>query len=177
MSDLIDDIIASEGGDTETNDPSDSGGRTKYGISQRSNPEAWVDGDVTYAEARTIYEKVYILSEHFDLLPEALKHQVVDFGVPSGPDTAARMLQQVLGVPIDGKIGPKTIKAVEEYPPGFLFGVAVPGSVLLNLAFQDARILFYATLAKKRPKDMRYLLGWIKRAQEFGKTLLRSMNG
>lgn len=167
MSDFIDEIIEREGGEKETNDPADSGGRTKYGISQKAHPEAWADGDVSRPEARAIYEKVYILSEKFDTLPESLKHQVVDHGVPSGPDTAARMLQQVLGVPVDGNIGPKTLEAIKNYPGGTLFGVAVPGLVLLNLAFRDARIMHYATIAKKRPKDLKFLLGWIRRAQEF----------
>lgn len=167
MSDIVDDIIRREGGEKETNDPSDSGGRTKYGISERSHPEAWADGDVTHAEARQIYEKVYILAEKFNLLPELLKHQVVDYGVPSGPDASTRLLQQVLGVKIDGEIGPNTLNAIADYPSGKLFGVEVPGSVLLNLAFRDARVLRYATLAKQRPKDLRFLLGWIKRTFEF----------
>jgi lysozyme family protein len=168
MSDQIDEIIRKEGGATETNDPLDSGGRTKYGISERAHPEAWADGDVSYTEARDIYEKVYILAEKFNLiLDETLRHQVVDHGVPSGPDTAARMLQQVLGVKVDGQIGPETIKAIRNYPDGKLFGVDVPGNVILNLAFRDARMLHYATIAKRRPKDLKYLLGWIKRAQEF----------
>ena len=156
-----------------TDDPSDSGGRTQYGISERSHPEAWADNVVTYDEARTIYEKVYILSEKFHLLPDELKHQVVDYGVPSGPDTAARLLQQIVGVAVDGEIGPKTLAAVANYPAGKLFGVDVPGSVMLNIAFRDARILHYAGLAKRRPKDLKYLLGWIKRAQEFGIRLLK----
>lgn len=168
MSDLIDDIIRREGGETETNDPSDSGGRTKFGISERAHPDAWTDGDVTRAEARGIYEQVYITAEKFHLLPdEFLKHQVIDHGVPSGPDTAARMLQQVVGVPIDGVIGPKTLDAIKNFPAGTLFGHPVPGSVLLNLAFRDARMLAYASLAKRRPKDLKFLLGWLKRAMEF----------
>jgi lysozyme family protein len=168
MLDQIDEIIRREGNDKETNDPDDSGGRTKYGISERAHPEAWADGDVSYPEARTIYEKVYILQEKFNLIPdEHLRHQVVDFGVPSGPDTAARLLQQIVGVTADGKIGPKTLQAIENYPDGKLFGVPVPGKVLLNLAFRDARQMHYATLAKRRPKDLKFLLGWLKRAQEF----------
>lgn len=168
MSDFIDDIIRREGGDKETNDPADSGGRTKYGISERAHPEAWADGDVTHDEARVIYRKTYILAEKFDQIKdEWLRHQVIDFGVPSGPDTAARMLQQVVGVKVDGVIGPKTLEAIENYPAGTLFGVPVPGKVLLNLAFRDARTLFYAALAKKRPKDLKWLLGWIRRAFEF----------
>lgn len=168
MNDIIEDIIEREGGDKETNDPSDSGGRTKYGISEKSHPEAWADGDVTKDEASDIYKRVYILSEKFQTIPDkVLQHQVIDFGVPSGPDTSARMLQQILGVKIDGDIGPKTLEAIKNYPDGTLFGVPVPGIVLLNLAFRDARTMFYATLAKRRPKDLKFLLGWVKRAQEF----------
>lgn len=167
MSDLIDDIIRREGGDKETNDPADSGGRTKFGISEKANPEAWADGTVTYDEARQIYEKIYILAEHFDKLPEILKHQVVDFGVMSGPDAAARLLQQVVGVKADGVIGGNTLEAIKNYPSGKLFGVEVSGIVLLNLAFRDARTLRYATIAKTRPKDLKFLLGWLKRTQEF----------
>jgi lysozyme family protein len=166
--DQIDEIIRREGGEKETNDPADSGGRTKFGISERAHPEAWADGTVDYEEACRIYEKVYILAEKFHLLEDVfLKHQVVDFGVPSGPDTAARLLQQVLGVKIDGVVGPKTLEAIKTYPEGKLFGVTVPGSVLLNLAFRDARVMHYATLAKRRPKDLRFLLGWLRRAFEF----------
>lgn len=168
MSDFIDDIIAREGGDKETNNPADSGGRTKFGISEKAHPEAWADGDVSRLEAREIYRRVYILAEKFDRIPNLLlMHQVVDHGVPSGPDTAARMLQQVVGVKIDGEIGAKTIAAIVNYPNGKLFGVDVSGSALLNAAFRDARILHYATIAKRRPKDLEFLLGWIKRAQEF----------
>lgn len=167
MSDQIDEIIRREGGETMTDDPSDSGGRTQYGISEKAHPEAWADDKVTYDEAREIYRKIYILAEKFDKLPLALQHQVVDHGVPSGPDTAARMLQQVLGVPVDGSLGPQTLEAIKNYPGGKLFGVDVPGHVMLNLAFRDARIIHYATIAKRRPKDLKYILGWIKRAQEF----------
>lgn len=168
MADIIDDIIRREGGDVETNDPADSGGRTKYGISERAHPEAWADGDVTRPEARAIYEKVYILAEKFNLIKNIpLQHQVVDFGVPHGADKATRLLQQILGVEIDGSIGPKTLEAIDKYPGGKLFGVEVPGIVLLNLAFRDARIIYDATIVKRRPKDLKFLLGWVKRAQEF----------
>lgn len=166
MPDQIDEIIRKEGGSEETNDPADSGGRTKYGISEKAHPEAWADGDVTYKEARKIYQN-YILAEKFDQLPASLQHQVVDFGVTSGPDTAARLLQQVIGVKVDGNIGPKTLEAIEKYPSNKLFGIDVPGIVMLNLAFRDARIMYYASLAKRRSKDLKFLLGWLKRAMEF----------
>lgn len=168
MSDIIDDIIRREGGAAETDDPSDSGGRTKYGISEKAHPEAWEDGTVTHEEAKSIYKETYILAEKFDLVvDEKLRHQLVDFGVTSGPDTATRLLQQLVGVKVDGAIGPKTLEAIASYPGGKLFGFEVPGNVLLNLAFRDARQMHYATIAKRRPKDLKYILGWLRRAQEF----------
>ena len=158
MPDFINEIIEREGGSTETNDPDDSGGRTKYGISENAHPEAWADGDVTLPEAREIYQRVYILAEHFDKIANLpLQHQVVDFGVPHGADKATRLLQQVLGVSIDGELGPQTLQAIQQYPAGKLFGVDVPGIVLLNLAFRDARILHDVTIAKQKPKNQKYV--------------------
>lgn len=166
--DQIDSIIKREGGSKVTDDPSDSGGRTQYGISERAHPEAWADGKVTYPEARDIYNRVYILAEHFDKISNIfLQHQVVDFGVLHGHNTAAKLLQQIVGVKTDGIIGPKTIDAINNYPSGKLFGIEVPGSVMLNLAFRDARILYDATIVKKFTKNLKYLLGWLRRALEF----------
>jgi lysozyme family protein len=168
MADFIDEIIEREGGETATNDPNDAGGRTQFGISEKANPAAWADGVVTREEAREIYSRIYILAKHFERIEDVtLMHQVVDHGVMSGPDAAARMLQQVIGVPPDGIIGDKTIEAIRTFPDGMLFGQKVPGIVLINLAFRDAREVYYATATKKNPNNLKFLLGWIKRAQEF----------
>jgi len=165
---IIKAIILAEGGDKETNDPSDSGGRTKFGISERAHPEAWADGDVTRPEAEGIYRNKYIDQPDFDLIQDVhLQHQLVDMGVPSGPTTAIKTLQQVVGVTPDGVIGPKTLAAISNYPNGRLFGHPVPGRLLLNLAVRDARIMLYAGIAKRRPKDLKYLLGWLRRAMDF----------
>lgn len=166
MGDIVDDIIRREGGATVTNDPSDSGGRTQYGISEHSHPEAWADGKVTPEEAREIYWSQYV-KPFRGISDQNLLHQLVDWGVPSGPETVAKLFQQIVGVEADGEIGPITLKAIEDYPGGTLFGEPVSGKVLLNLAVRDARTLFSAGIAKRRPKDLKYLLGWIKRTQEF----------
>ena len=54
---IIDDVLEREGGAAVTNLPEDRGGRTQYGISERFHKDAWADGKVTKAEARTIYEQ------------------------------------------------------------------------------------------------------------------------
>lgn len=168
MSDFIDEIIAREGNDKETNDPSDSGGRTKYGISEAGHPEAWADGDVTRDEARSIYKQVYIIAEHFDKIDNVtLMHQAVDHGVMSGADSSSKLLQQLVGTTVDGDLGPKSLDAINNYTAGTLFGFPVPGYVLLNVAFRDARMLHYAVTCKQNPKNLKYILGWLTRAMEF----------
>ena len=163
---LITDIEHREGDAQVTNDPADSGGRTKFGISERAHPEAWADGDVTEAEARDIYAHDYV--RPFRGIPEgALLHQLVDLGVTSGPDTSIKVLQHTLGVTADGIIGPKTLAAIAAYPAGSLFGTPVPGEVMLNLAIRDARTMFYIAITKRFPKNLRFIAGWVKRTFEF----------
>jgi lysozyme family protein len=149
-----------------TNDPLDAGGRTQYGIAERSNPEAWADGEVTLDEARVIYTERYI-KPFMGINDAALLHQVVDFGVTSGPATAIRILQQLTNQTVDGTLGPKTLVALANYPAGTLFGSPISSSTRLNLAFRDARLLFYAGITKRTPSNLRFLLGWLKRALEF----------
>lgn len=160
--------IQLEGGSKETNDPSDSGGRTKYGISEKAHPEAWADGDVTEQEATRIYQKEYLDACGISTIPDtSLTHQVANFGITSGPETSVRILQQLLHVTVDGKIGPKTVASIRAYPSGVLFGQQVSGLAMLNLAFRDAITLYYITQAKKYPKNLKYILGWVSRLQEF----------
>jgi lysozyme family protein len=162
MGDFIDDIIKREGGDKETNDPLDPGGRTKYGISERANPDLWVNGPPTYAQARQRYIERYVLPFN-GIRDHSLLEQLVDWGVTSGPLTVARVLQQVVGAKVDGKIGPKTIEKVENFPGGQLWGYTVPGPLLLNLAINEARAIHYASVTKARPTNLKFILGWLKR--------------
>lgn len=161
---IIDEVIRAEG--PRTSDPVDSGGDTEFGISKNAHPEAWADGHVTRDEARAIYLREYVLPFE-GIADELLLHQLVDAAVMSSATTVIGILQQLVGVATDGVIGPKTLAAVTNYPAGELFGVKVPGFVLLNLAFRNARVVLYAGIAKRRPKDLKFLLGWIHRALEF----------
>lgn len=154
---IVDAIIAAEGGTTETNDPNDSGGRTKYGIAEKSNPEAWADGTVTLDEARDIYFKKYVVQPGFDKITDPkLQHQLVDFGVNSGPFIAIQKLQTVLGVPVDGKLGPHTYAAVAS---------SDPRAICNKLAGE--RIKLFVKICKKAPSQLKFLEGWVNRACEF----------
>lgn len=166
---LIDGILHREdrtGTGVVTNDPADSGGRTQWGITEKDNPDLWADGVVTKDEARARYIQRYVLPFQGIEDPHLL-HQVVDWGVMSGPKTVIKILQQLVGVKADGVLGPVSLKAINFPPPGQLFGYFLPGRVALALAVRDARVIFMATLAKRRPKDLKFLLGWLHRTQEF----------
>lgn len=168
--DLVDLIINNEVNpkdpDAITNDPSDSGGRTQWGISEKSNPKAWNDDKVTREEAREIYFQKYIYPFR-GILDQSLLHQLVDWGVPSGPVTVIRILQQIVGVKPDGVIGEKTLAAIDAFPGMTLFGVPISGAAALKFKLRDARITFHAATAKHRPKDLKFLLGWLRRTMEF----------
>jgi lysozyme family protein len=161
--DFIDRIIEREGGDRETNDPADAGGRTKYGISERANPDLWKDGPPTYEQARQRIFERYV-SPFTGITDPQLLEQLVDWGVTSGPVRVIQVLQQLVGTKTDGVIGSRTLAKVKGFPGGRLFGHPVPGSVLLNLAVRDARALLYAGATKARPANLKFILGWLARA-------------
>jgi lysozyme family protein len=166
IQEIVRDEERREGGDKVTNDPADSGGLTQFGLTKKDNPEEWADGVVTQAEADKAFEVRYV--RPFEGIRDTgLLHQLVDFGINAGPQAVVTILQQLVGVNADGVIGPKTIAAVESFPRGTVFGVDVPGFVMLNLAVRDARVLFYAGLTKRWPKNLKFIMGWLRRALEF----------
>ena len=52
--DIIDDVLKREGGEKITKDPSDPGGTTKYGISQRAFPDLDIEA-LNEQQAKQIY--------------------------------------------------------------------------------------------------------------------------
>jgi lysozyme family protein len=62
-------------------------------------------------EAARIYRERYWNAVRGDDLPSGLDLAVFDLAVNSGPGRAARLLQAVLAVPVDGIVGPVTLEA------------------------------------------------------------------
>lgn len=153
--DIIDEVIEREG--PPTDDPDDPGGRTKFGISEHSHPDAWADGDVSSAEAHAIYRLEYIEKPRFDRVePIALREQLIDFGVTSGPRRPILFLQHILGVDRDGVIGPGTLAALAARDPREV------NNLLVGLREQ-----FYRDVVRARPSSQKFLKGWIRRARKF----------
>lgn len=101
-------ILEHEGGLSEH--PSDPGGLTKYGISQRAYPDLDIR-NLTVEQAKAIYRRDYWDKVKGDSLPEGISTLVFDSAVNQGVLRATRMLQRAVGVDADGIIGPRTLAA------------------------------------------------------------------
>lgn len=152
------------------NDPADSGGATMAGVTQntynifrrRKNlPERPVR-QITKAEREEIFNGIW-RDCRADRLPVGLSLIHFDFAVNAGNRRAAITLQRVLNVADDGIIGPRTLKAVADST-----------DVAQNIIdYAEHRRIFYRNLAERRPKDMRFLRGWILRTNRAERLALK----
>lgn len=155
--DLIDRVIAREGGSKVSRDPQDPGGVTKYGISKAAYPDEDIE-NLTLDRARQLYEQRLMRSGIDKISDPYLREHVFDFHVHSDPwdgtnAVSVRTLQRLLGVTVDGAIGPETLQAVNAriWPFGFY------------LAYMRDRLQFLIKVIQRRPTSMKYLAGWVNR--------------
>ena len=150
-------ILKFEGG--YVNDPHDPGGETNYGITQRTY-DAWNRRkgrgkksvrDITKAEAVEIYREQYAGNVRFDDLPAGVDFAVLDFAINSGEKNAVPILQRLLGVRQDGRIGVQTLDAVSGWD-----------AAELVQKLCDARLAFVRRLNTWK----RYGRGWSSRIKQ-----------
>lgn len=96
---------------------------SKYGISAAAYPKLDIAG-ITLADAQAIYLRDYWKPHSIDQMPAAMRFDVFDGVVNSGPgsrrlgrDGAIRWLQRAAGVADDGIVGAQTIAAVRGTDP------------------------------------------------------------
>ena len=147
----------------------DRGGATKFGVT-RSTLSFYLGREATIEDVRTlsqevataIYRRLYFDNHKIGLLPDEIEEQVFDFGVHSGPGVAIGALQECVGVPNDGKIGPLTVAAT-------LVACKRDGGRALNLRLSKWRIMMLARIVRRDPSQIVFLGGWLKRALEFAR--------
>ncbi len=172
-------IHKNEGG--YVNDPSDRGGETNFGIAD--NADGVTDGmtdidfdgkpdvkikDLTIEQATEIYKEKYYKPLNIGcIVNELLALHVFDFGVNSGITNAAKTLQRLMNdltsknpLSIDGKIGPKTILAVNTFKD----------QKHLAELYMIERKEYYETISKKG-QNAKFLSGWLKRIDNTTKYL------
>lgn len=116
-------ILRHEGGYVDH--PKDPGGATNLGITLQTARDNGLDldrdGDVDKADVKAmtpeaagrVYRAKFWNACECDKLPSGLDLLVFDLAVNSGPARARRMLQDALGVTVDGVLGPKTLDAAQ----------------------------------------------------------------
>jgi lysozyme family protein len=151
-------VLRMEGG--YSNHPSDPGGATNKGITQKTYDE-WTEGrgggtrsvrEITDAEVYAIYKTRYWDAARCDALPWPLALCHFDAAVNHGVRNAIKLLQRALGVDDDGIFGPKTQAALNAADPDALFG-----------QWYAARLKFYYDICQGRPASRVFLLGWVRR--------------
>ena len=150
-------LIGHEGGFSD--DPKDpgnwTGGRpgvgkllgTKYGIAANTYPDIDIKA-LTLDQAKAIYRRDWWDKIHADQLPGAVAFQLWDFAVNAGITRAVISLQRAVGVADDGKLGPRTLAAVNAMP--------VPDVIS---RFNAERLDFYTSLSTWPT----YGKGWARR--------------
>ena len=111
---------------------------------------------ITEEDALSIYKQDYFYGPRLDRLPTKLQASVLDMYINSGPN-AVKILQGLAGMPVDkqdGVIGKDTLTAVNS-------------SSITSKQYADARVTYYISLVKRKPKLLKYLNGWITRANKY----------
>ena len=93
------------------NHPSDPGGETHFGISERAYPDEDIAG-MTQSRAAEIYKADYWDQIKGDELQPKTGLCAFDLAVHSGVARASRFMQTAVKVPTDGVVGPVTVNAL-----------------------------------------------------------------
>ena len=153
-------LIGHEGGySTDRRDPGNwTGGRvgvgtlkgTKFGLAANTYPNLDIK-NLTLAQAKAIYKKDWWDKLGADGMHSAIVFQLWDFAINAGKSRAIKELQQAVGVPADGIIGPQTLAAVNSHDLN---------DVILSLTAE--RLKFYTSLSTFKT----YGKGWTNRVAD-----------
>ena len=102
-----------------------------------------------------------------DIQSQSVALAIYDWAVHSGPATAVKHVQRILGVKSDGIVGPITLAAINSFSPLPLFG-----------QIQQSRLKFLESLCAvtyleldencssvQREKNRKFLNGWVRRVR------------
>lgn len=167
-------LIMIEGG--YVNDPKDSGGATRYGITEntaRSHGYTGQMSELPLREAQRIYKAAYwdaVYGDEIGAFSPEIAAELFDTAVNMGIKFAGTCLQRVLSamnrngtdypdVTIDGAVGPATVAALRAY----LLKRKLDGEVVLLRALNALQGARYIELAETRQKDEAFVFGWLLR--------------
>lgn len=133
------------------NNPNDSGGPTKYGITQADMPGVSI-ADITTEQAVAYYTEHYWKPLYSQITAQLVAEKIFDMGVLFGVGTAVGVLQLALGLVVDHAFGPNTLAAVNQSD----------ASALLS-TYKANLVTHTFNIATANPKDRVFLKGWANR--------------
>ena len=160
---MIDNLIEREGGYVDH--PADSGGPTKYGITQKTlglyrgkEVTAKDVKNLDIYEARRIYYENYWIKPQFASLSLGFVNNEIlfDTAVHQGPRSAVKMLQRAVGATPDGILGPVTRASVLGWDEKVLAAKMI-----------SVRLRTIGRLVTRKPSQAVFAAGWCKRLSEF----------
>ena len=159
-------ILKWEGG--FVNDPADLGGATNMGVTigawKSCGYDKDGDGDIDVDDLRLLTREDVVkrvLKPHYwdrwkaDLITsQSVANILVDWVWASGAH-GIKIPQRLLGVSVDGIVGPKTLAAVNARNPRELFDM-----------IKIARFDFIEDICRKRPANNKFKRGWMNRIND-----------
>lgn len=169
--DAVAELVGIEG--DYSDDPADSGGATRYGITEavaRRHGYTGTMRELPPALAKDIYRKDYWDAQNLDtiaMLSRRVAWELFDTGFNMGTSQAGEFLQMSLNafnrqatdypdIEVDGEIGPATLAAFSAY----MRRRAKDGETVLLRALNALQGAAYIELAERRDKDERFVFGW-----------------
>lgn len=166
---IINHIIEIEGGYVD--DPSDSGGATNFGITEkvaRANGYFGDMRDMPRSMAFDIYKEKYwdaMRLDQVEKMSSKVAYELADTGINMGVGRATEFLQRSLNalndggkyypdIKVDRDFGPTTLNTLTHY-------MSHRKTEVLLKALNCLQGAFYITLAERREKDERFLSGWL----------------
>lgn len=179
--DIALELVAGVEGDY-SDDPADSGGRTRFGITEALAREYGYKErmrDLPWAVAVEIYRRHFWQALRLDEVAAqapAVAIELFESGVNCGRHRAGEWLQESLNVlnygskffadiAVDGWIGDQTLAALRSY----LRQRKAKGESVLLKALNIKQGAHYINLAERRQKDERFVFGWIDHRVGFSK--------
>lgn len=166
---IIQRTIGIEGG--YVNDPNDSGGATKYGVTERKARACGYTGDMRdlpmdFALGIAAVEYWYAAKiDQVATMSWKIAEEIFDTAYNTGSGGAWRIVQRACNasnrqgkdwpdISVDGAVGPKTLAALKAF-------IDRRGENLVNKILNVVQGAFYLDLVERREKDEAFFIGWI----------------
>jgi lysozyme family protein len=107
-------------------------------------------------EAAQIYKGLFWVGIQGDEIKSQAVADILFDGHVNHGAFGIRLMQRILGVKVDGKVGPITLAAINAHDPESLY-----------LQYRNTRRDFYEQIVKRSPDQAVFLKGWLRRINSF----------